>query len=468
MRPRTRPAMPRGVRPPRPLVRLVEPPAARDCFVRESAPALLRPSAPGPAPPAGRRTRGPAARHLHGSRAHEPDSRLARSRSSSANADLAVLKARTCAPRILPALSKQEVPLQSDVVPRELRSELRNLFVRSSARSGRKGRMHQRSPPATQALPLRAAFAAANARETRDVERRQARRVPMSDRLAEATDVMSGAPHQLVSEAPMHIESLLLRNLSGRRDSDQIVRGAGPFRRNRRRRRGRRAHAPPARPARRPSRCGSAALPKASGRPALPSSASTPPASPLAPRSRAVTSRPASTSAPAVWTSASSRNGEPPDRTTSSRAAPWKGPAPASRQARAPRRSPTAQAPDAGGALANSCTSGSAAKPRPATAARLQSARAALRGHGLPEPGSGKAQARDRRSTARRQRVQAPDRPSGAHDARTRRHATAGATPLPPIAGKEERLQPAPFRRFGGECQQEIGGRCKRHVAFGS
>ena len=35
-----------------------------------------------------------------------------------------------------------------------------------------------------------------------------------------------------------------------------------------------------------------------------------------------------------------------------------------------------------------------------------------------------------------------------------------------PIAGKEERLQPVPFRRFGGECQQEIGGRCKRHVAF--
>jgi hypothetical protein len=58
----------------------------------------------------------------------------------------------------------------------------------------------------------------------RDVDRRQARCVPVSERLAEAADVISGAPHQPVAQAPMHIESVILWNLRGRRDSDQIVR----------------------------------------------------------------------------------------------------------------------------------------------------------------------------------------------------------------------------------------------------
>jgi hypothetical protein len=118
------------VGPPRPLVRLVEPPAARDCLVRESAPALLRPSAP----QIQRRLldvelevqqlvtcMGRARTSQIAARTVEIVKRERRPRR---------VKARTCAPeRILPALSKQEVPLQRDVVPRELRSELRNLFI---------------------------------------------------------------------------------------------------------------------------------------------------------------------------------------------------------------------------------------------------------------------------------------------------------------------------------------------------
>src|SRR4029453_57880 len=134
-------------------------------------------------------------------------------------------KERKSAPeRILPALSKQEVPLQRDVVSRKLRSELRDLFVQQQhalvGGLGFIGDCHKQGEPVlAEQRSLRRAHEA-----TCDVERRQASCVPMSERLAEPADIISGATHQPIAPAPMRSEPLLIRNLPGRRDADQVVR----------------------------------------------------------------------------------------------------------------------------------------------------------------------------------------------------------------------------------------------------
>ena len=48
--------------------------------------------------------------------------------------------------------------------------------------------------------------------------------MPVNQGLAQAADVISRRPHQPVAQAPMLIKSLLLRNLSGCCDADQVVR----------------------------------------------------------------------------------------------------------------------------------------------------------------------------------------------------------------------------------------------------
>ena len=106
---------------------------------------------------------------------------------------------RTSAPeRILATLSKEEVPLQRDVVSREPK-RARNLFVQHQhaliGRLGFIGDRHEQSEPV-----LSQQRSLGRAHETiRDVDRRQTGRVPMSERLAEPTDIASGAPRQPIA-----------------------------------------------------------------------------------------------------------------------------------------------------------------------------------------------------------------------------------------------------------------------------
>ena len=109
-------------------------------------------------------------------------------------------------------------------MPRELRGQLRNLFVEEEhalvGRLGFIGDRHQQGEPVvSEQRSLRR-----TCETIRHVDRGKARRVPVNECLAQAADVTSRGAHQPVAQPPMLIKSLLLRNLSGRCDADEVVR----------------------------------------------------------------------------------------------------------------------------------------------------------------------------------------------------------------------------------------------------
>jgi hypothetical protein len=213
------------VGPPRLLVRLVEQSAQRDCPVRERAPLLPVPTTP------------QIQRRLLNVELEVEKivTRVSRPRTSQIAAGTVVIverERRRCRAeerpgaleRVAPALGKQQVALQRNLVSRELRSKLRNLLVQPQhARVRRLGSIGNRHQQAEPFLPEQRSLWRAS-EPPRDVDRRQPGCMLVNERFAEAADVSSGATRQPVAEAPVQIESPLLRELPDRGNTDQVVR----------------------------------------------------------------------------------------------------------------------------------------------------------------------------------------------------------------------------------------------------